>query len=87
MCIRDSYTIDNLPDVDTLEKIILNLGYLKEAELSLNEETDHRNSQRIYPNIIPLTKFMHTLGFQEDIVSRIKLKSDNYLATIYTRNL
>ena len=80
------YTTKNSTNDKTFQKNITQLGFLEKRKLKLNEEIDFRNHKRIYPNIYPIIQFTKNLGFQEDIVSRIKLNENDYIAINYIRN-
>jgi hypothetical protein len=77
------YTIKNIPPVDNFKEEMIALGFHLVGELELNEETDFRNTQRVYPNISKLTLLIKHFGFQEDIVSRIKFIDNKHQTTVY----
>ena len=49
----------------------------------LVKETDFQNKDNVYVNIRALKRDMRTLGYQEDMLIRIKPKGDSYEATVY----
>lgn len=71
------------PNLDDFEMDLFNRGYKLVAEQELPEENDPANYKRIYANIKSLHNTFRFLGFQEEIIVRIKFRDNKHFATTY----
>ena len=73
------------PNLDDFEMDLFKRGYKPVTETELQDVPEHFNPRRIFIDIKPIYNDVRFLGFQEEILIRIKLRDNKYFATTYIK--
>ena len=71
------------PNLDDFEMDLFKKGYKLISEQELPQENEPMNHKRIYTNAKPLYNTFRFLGFQEEIIVRVKFRDNKHFSKRY----
>ncbi len=76
----------NPPNFDSLEKFLDENGYKLVREIELKEETDLRDSHKVFINPKSMYNLFRDVGFHNEIITRTIFRDNKHFLKMHVRD-